>query len=1001
MKIITRRLWFRALHTLIIAASFSVGSTAANAATFGAVVPIGGQASDIALDESRHVLYIANFNGNRVDVMSLDNNSITRSIQVSAQPATLALSRNNKYLVIGHYGNFEAARNAVTVINLEDNSRRTFGTASAPLSIAFTAENLAFVVTSAEFLLLDPVSGQTNTISTVEGLAGKSLPVPAPAIPPVIIRAAVSASRDGLWIFGLTDKFLFRYDTRLGQLIVTGYTSSPDQGPRAVSVSSTGTFYTAGWALFDRQGNLTAQFPNPSGKLDVGSHAIDLEGGVIYAQMIQAETATSQAAAAPASGPVLQILAADNLAVIDRLQLRENLTGRSLLNSARDTLYAVSASGVTVLPVGQLAKAPRVKAEQRDVLFRGSSCIRQQQTQDLAMVDGGGGRVAFSLTSSDPAITVSPDSGVTPMVVHITVDPGAFLNAKGTTVGFIDIRAPAAVNLPERIRVLVNNREPDQRGLVQDVPGKLVDVLGDAARNRFMVIRQDTNEVLVFDRNLKQIAALRTGNTPTQMAISPDLRYLLVGNDNSQIASVFDLDTLQPATPIRFPFGHYPRSIAVSGNAILASVRSAGGPHTIDRIDMRTRTAFTLPSLGVFSNDVALNTGLAASPDGSKIVIAMSDGRVLLYDANFDAFVAARKDFDKLSGALAASSYDYFVVDNNVLNASLVPIGTLDKSAGSSSGFIFVDQVGFRSNSLGAAQAGMLERVNLAQLQSILPTRVTEAPLTSSDSGFTRTLAVLGNREGLISLTTSGFTVLPWNYDASYAPPRIDKVVNAADLSDNIAPGSLVAIFGSQLSPVPGLALDASTADALAESCLTVNGSLAPVIFSSSERINAQIPWNAGGSTTLILRTPGGASDAIRVRVVPGAPGIFRSGTAGSESGIATIIRATNNELVTVSNPVHRGDDLIIYATGLGRTNPEIPVGSPAPFEPLATVLEMPKITLGGVALPVFFAGLTPGLIGVYQVNVLVLRSVPTGFDIPLRIEQSTGATTVAVRVVP
>jgi uncharacterized protein (TIGR03437 family) len=688
--------------------------------------------------------------------------------------------------------------------------------------------------------------------------------------------------------------------------------------------------------------------------------------------------------------------------VIERLHLREDLTGRSILNAAHDVLYSVSASGVTVFPVGQRARAPRVRSDQRDVLFRGNSCSREQQTQQITIEDASGGHVAFALNPSDRAITVNPSAGVTPAVVRITVDPGAFLDSKGTTAGFIDISSSAAVNVPDRIRVLVNNREPDQRGLVQNVPGKLVDLLADPVRNRFMIVRQDTNEVLVFDRNMKQIAALRTGNTPTQMAISPDLRYLLVGHDNSQIASVFNLDTLQPSPPIRFPFGHYPRSIAVSGNAILASVRSAGGPHTIDRIDMLTRTASTPSSLGVYTNDVPLNTSLAASSDGSKILIAMGDGRVLLYDANFDAFVAARKDFEKLSGAVAASSYDFFVVDNNILNASLVPIGTLDKNSGSSSGFLFVDLVGFRSNSLGASQAGMLERVNLSQLQGVLPTRVTESPLVApADGGFTRTLAVLGNREGLISLTTSGFTVLPWNYDASYAPPRIDRVVNAADLSENIAPGSLITIFGSQLSPTPGLATDPATADALAEACLTVNGSLAPVVFSSAEKINAQIPWNAGGSTTLILRTPGGSSDAMRVRVIPGAPGIFRSGTAGPDTGIPTIVRAVNNELVTLSNPIHRGDDLILYVTGLGRTDPEIPVGVRAPFEPLARVLEMPKITLGGVALPIYFAGLTPGQIGVYQVNLLVPRSVPTGFDIPLRIEQSTAATTVPVRVIP
>src|SRR5258708_14062370 len=116
--------------------------------------------------------------------------------------------------------------------------------------------------------------------------------------------------------------------------------------------------------------------------------------------------------------------------------------------------------------------------------------------------------MAFSLASSIPGITVSPESGITPAVVHITVDPSVFVNAKGTSVGYLDITAPGAVNIPDRVRVLVNSRDPDQRGLVQNIPGKLVDVLSDSLRNQFMVIRQDTNEILVFDRNLKQIGTL-------------------------------------------------------------------------------------------------------------------------------------------------------------------------------------------------------------------------------------------------------------------------------------------------------------------------------------------------------------------------------------------------------------------------------------------------------------------------------------------------------------
>src|SRR5882672_2727178 len=78
------------------------------AATFGKVVPIGGQAADIALDEPRGVLYIANFTANRIDVMSLSDNTVHTSYNVAGQPGSLSLSPDGNYLVVAHYGNFAA-----------------------------------------------------------------------------------------------------------------------------------------------------------------------------------------------------------------------------------------------------------------------------------------------------------------------------------------------------------------------------------------------------------------------------------------------------------------------------------------------------------------------------------------------------------------------------------------------------------------------------------------------------------------------------------------------------------------------------------------------------------------------------------------------------------------------------------------------------------------------------------------------------------------------------
>src|SRR3954447_11269799 len=99
-------------------------ASAATGATFGAVVPIGGQAADLALDEGRGLLYIANFTANRIEVMSTRDNSIRSSINVAAQPGSIAISPNGRYLVVAHFGNWAPplpAQNGLTIIDLNSN----------------------------------------------------------------------------------------------------------------------------------------------------------------------------------------------------------------------------------------------------------------------------------------------------------------------------------------------------------------------------------------------------------------------------------------------------------------------------------------------------------------------------------------------------------------------------------------------------------------------------------------------------------------------------------------------------------------------------------------------------------------------------------------------------------------------------------------------------------------------------------------------------------------
>jgi uncharacterized protein (TIGR03437 family) len=381
---------------------------------------------------------------------------------------------------------------------------------------------------------------------------------------------------------------------------------------------------------------------------------------------------------------------------------------------------------------------------------------------------------------------------------------------------------------------------------------------------------------------------------------------------------------------------------------------------------------------------------------------AETDGTLLLYNANVDTFTVARKDYKSLTGPYAASNYDQFAVGSLLLNASLVQTRSFETGSGTPSGFAFVDQYAFRTSAPSSAAPGVIQRVNLSQAASINPTRMAEAPLlpVADSQPFTRTLAPLYNRNAIVNLTVSGFTVLAWNYDAAVIPPVINALVNAADGTKPVAPGGLVSIYGSALNPISIATSDIPLPTALGDSCLTVNGVPLPVLFVSPTQINAQLPFNLEGNVTMILRTPGGVSDNFNFTILPAAPRVFSATLAGLNAPVPTIIRAANNDLVTLSNPIHHGDTIVIYLTGMGQTNPPVDAGVPAPYDPLAVVLITPQVELGGVALPLNYAGMTPGQIGLYQINAFVPRWVPLGLTQTLKITQSGDSTSMSVRVV-
>jgi uncharacterized protein (TIGR03437 family) len=373
----------------------------------------------------------------------------------------------------------------------------------------------------------------------------------------------------------------------------------------------------------------------------------------------------------------------------------------------------------------------------------------------------------------------------------------------------------------------------------------------------------------------------------------------------------------------------------------------------------------------------------------------------MLYSAASDTFVSSRLDFISLQGAIAASSYNSYVVGNNVLDGSLVPVGTLDATVGADSGFAFVNQGGFLMAGKSASAPGAIENLPSLPSGSVKPTQMVEAPLQSAVGNvFTRTVSPLSTGTNVIALTTSGFTVLAWNYDAAVALPSISSVVNAANGGQPVAPGGLISIFGQQMSPVTLATSQIPLPTALAQSCVEVNGAPVPLLYVSAQQINAQLPYNVIGNATLAILTPGGESDSFYFTVSPTAPTIFMSAAAGPLTGLAAVVRWNDGELVTPTNPIHPNDYVEIYLTGMGATTPSVGAGLPGPFSPLALVQVPPAVTLGGYPLTVTYAGMAPGEVGVYQIDAFVPFGVPQGMSVPLTISQGGGSTSVDERVV-
>lgn len=253
-------------------------------------------------------------------------------------------------------------------------------------------------------------------------------------------------------------------------------------------------------------------------------------------------------------------------------------------------------------------------------------------------------------------------------------------------------------------------------------------------------------------------------------------------------------------------------------------------------------------------------------------------------------------------------------------------------------------------------------------------------------------------RSKLSLILISGVLLCAYQGQAQTPSISAGGIVNAASFqaATPVAPGSLVAIFGSDLAPGLALADTVPLSTSLANVSVTFNGVAAPLDFVSTGQINAQIPYEVGtGTANVVVTRDNVASAPQTVTVNQVAPGVF----AANGHAIAIIATDPNDPrygtlaapsgsipgLTTFTAKVN--DVLIVYATGLGTVTPAVQSGHDS-LDQLRTTVLTPTPLFNNVPGTLYFSGLTPQYPGVYQLNVGVPQ-VPAGDSVPLQVQIS------------
>jgi len=540
-------------------------------ATFGDVIHLqGGTPSDVVLDELRHQLYLVNNTTNLVSVLDYTSNTVTSTIQICSKPLAAAMSMDGSWLYVTCSGNTSLA-----VIDLSSNHvANTVLLPSAPqgvevgndgrVLVAMNGTGVVSGVPQGTLAIYDRTltSGQQVLPVTVPALPTTPTPLPAPNTngrPTTTFLSKLQRTPDGQFIVGIiapsnAATYAFVYEVASG-IVLRNRTISGQS--TVLSMAPDGSRFMAGYTLFDtgtlsiiaQENAANAPFVTAgfNATANVGGSVFSPDGTTLYAAF---NTAPTTFPAPPPTSSTLLVNDPTNLGIRLGIKLPESIVAKIVMLSSGTDAWGLSDSGLLHLPLGSLYNYPIIAPQTTDVFLAMDDCNHGIASGTLGINNLGKGKLSYSITplSTSAALVYQQSSGLAPSNITFTMEPGrsgvvrqAGTNMwtgagtfQGTPYNML-LTSAEAINQPNEIRVYMNYRNPDQRGLIFPVPTTansspggttntngnegLQDILLDEPRGRLYITNSGYNRIEVFDTNQQQfLNPIPVGQLPHQMA---------------------------------------------------------------------------------------------------------------------------------------------------------------------------------------------------------------------------------------------------------------------------------------------------------------------------------------------------------------------------------------------------------------------------------------------------------------------------------------------------